>query len=581
MSLKDNVQEMQAAHDQQKAAIAIRLHGLNYWGKKLDSTRDSVINVIADEFDVDVECVKQVVAEETERKRTEKPKKKGPVKEDTRPVVAGSLNHTESQRATVAGKKFLVTSAQNNTHVHAEFLAALEFYAAQIGAQIIVFPFVYNKNAFQNGGEGHDDIWYDEAIKPYMLKESVWLGDTQKVAAMAYNILPTVKFPLTGIKEALGVAEAMIIPHATIAHENVAVLGAQFGAVVPGLYTTGAVTQRNYINMAAGNKAENRHNFGALIVEFNDMGAFWIRQIETDETGEFQDMRNSVAFGVNNGKCEWNIADTNISVINYGDIHAEKLDTNLADTLWNSNGGFGDNLLNYLKPRYQMMHDILDFSSLNHHNRDNPHHNTQVHLAGGTVEGDIKMVADVLAQVERSFCQTVVVRSNHDDALDRWLKDVKYDPRKDPANAKIYYRLQVAAINAYEGGQGFDALPIALRMLHEYNDVPLVNALFLKASESFKVGSVELGEHGHSGTNGSRGNPKQFAAQKMTTGHTHTSSIYGGCYTAGVTGKLAMGYNETGASSWVQSCVIQYPTGKRAIIHVKDNGTGGLDYMAR
>lgn len=555
------------------AAIVEKLDGLNYYGKKLDKSREAVVTLVAEELEVDPAHVRRIAALEKDRRAAE-PKKKKAVKktvDESKPIAAGEMNHTESTRPVLAGKRFIISSLQNNTHVHDKFLKALEFYAGEIGAELIIFPFLYNKNGFQNG-EGGNDIWYACEAKQYMQKDSVWLGENCKVAAMAFNILPTAKNPLSGLAEAIGTAEAMIVPHASIAHQNIAVLGAQYGAVVPGMYSTGTIGLRNYIQQAAGQKAENRHNFGALIVEFNDNGQFWIRQIETDESGEFQDLRKFVYYTNEN----WDIADKHISVMNPGDIHAEKLDTVLANTLWGHND-YEHSMLDELRPEYIMLHDLLDFSSLNHHNRDNPHHNIKTQIAGGTVEGDLKMVDSVLAAVSRHWLKTVVVRSNHDDALDRWLMDMKYDPRKDPTNAKIYYRLQVDAIEAFENGWHFDALPRALAFVGS----DTWDATFLKASESFKVNGVELGEHGHSGTNGSRGSPKQFSNQKMTTGHTHTSSIYGGCYTAGVTGKLAMGYNETGASSWTQSVIVQYPTGFRAVVHVKDDGSGNLDWTAR
>lgn len=558
------------------AAIVEKIYGLNYFGKKLDKSREAVVTLICEELEVDAAHVRRIAAQEFDRRAAEPAKKKPKAKQtvdESKPVAAGEMNHTEKTRPVIAGKRFIISSIQNNTHVHAKFLAALEFYAGEIGAELLIYPFIYNKNAFQNG-EGGKDIWYACEVTKYLQTETVWLGEGCKVAAMAFNILPTAKNPLAGLSEAIGTAEAMIVPHATIAHENIAVLGAQYGAVVPGMYSTGTVGLRNYIQQAAGQKAENRHNFGALIVEFNEHGQFWIRQIETDESGEFQDLRNVVSCHIND---EWAVYNNDISVINYGDIHAEKLDSYLAATLWNQGG-----MLDYFQPEYQMLHDLLDFSSLNHHNRDNPHHNAKVNIAGETVEKDLQHVAHVLDWIKRDYCETVVVRSNHDDALDRWLMDMKYDPRKDPANAMVYYQLQVAALTAFKNHEHFDALPIALRNLSEdgYFAETVYNVVFLKASESFKINGVELGEHGHSGKNGSRGSPKQFANQRMTTGHTHTSSIYGGCYTAGVTGKLAMGYNETGASSWTQSCVIQYPTGFRAVIHVKDNGAGELGFMA-
>jgi len=55
----------------------------------------------------------------------------------------------------------------------------------------------------------------------------------------------------------------------------------------------------------------------------------------------------------------------------------------------------------------------------------------------------------------------------------------------------------------------------------------------------------------------------------VNTGHTHSTGIIDGVYTAGVHGKLDMDYNK-GPSSWSHSHVITYPNGKRAIITIKD-----------
>lgn len=548
---------------------------LNYWGKKLASSKLIVCETLYETFiayALNVDAIQSILNEATPPK---KPKAEKQTKEkavDTRPVSAGAVTHAEETRPILVGKRFLITSAQNNTDVHKPFLENLEAYAYHIGAQILVFPFIYNKNGFQNG-EGSEEIWYASEVRQYLQKESVWLTEgynDKKVAAMAFNILPTVKNPLGGMKEAIGSAEALIVPHATLAHECVAVLGAQFGRVVPGMYSTGTVTQRNYIQQQAGHKAENRHNFAALIVEFNDHGQFWIRQIETDETGAFCDLKTRVSsFGVVE-----NVAT--VDAINYGDIHAEKLDHDIAAIQWGASNSAKLSMLDYFHPRYQMAHDLLDFQALNHHNRDNHYHMAENQFSGRTVADDLKDVTSVLDNMGRDWCQTIIVRSNHDDALDRWLADAKYEPRKDPANALTYYRLQVEAYERVKDGVHFDSLPVALFQNADWNG----NETFLRASQSFKVGPVELGEHGHSGVNGSRGSPKQFASQKCTTGHTHTPSIYGGCYTAGVSGKLAMGYNETGASSWQHACVVQYITGFRTIMHVKPNGDGGLAYMA-
>ncbi len=577
------VQAMQD-HSDLRAKIVQAGADLNYWGKRLASVKYGVAETLHETFKdyaLSVDAIKAILDAATPPKKakTEKEAKEKPV--DTRPVSAGAISHAEESRPVIVGKRFLVTSAQNNTDVHVPFLRNLEAYAAHMDAQLIVFPFIYNKNAFQNG-EGSDDIWYASEIRQYMQNESVWLGPVidkingetmpNKVAAMAFNILPTVKNPLGGMKEAIGSAQALIVPHATLAHECIAVLGAQYGAVVPGMYSTGTVTQRNYIQQQAGHKAENRHNFAALIVEFNEHGQFWIRQIETDESGDFMDLKAHAWSGKIHDEMP------TVEVINYGDIHAEKLDKEVAAIQWGDGNLQYDipSMLDYFQPSYQMAHDLLDFQALNHHNRENHYHMAENQITGRTVADDLRDVGNVLHSMSRDWCRTVVVRSNHDDALDRWLADNKYEPRKDPANALFYYQLQVEAYGHLRALKHFDSLPIALHLVGR----PSTIAEFLRASQSFKVGPVELGEHGHSGTNGSRGSPKQFASMKCTTGHTHTPSIYGGCYTAGVSGKLAMGYNETGASSWQHACVLQYKTGFRTIIQVKPAGDGGLAYKA-
>lgn len=570
------VQAVQGEQNDLKARIISRASGLNYWGKKMDATRLKVIKELADEFAtyaISQSAIQEILAGATPPKRPKSEVKAKVVKMDSRPVSAGVLTHDESTRLELDGRVFIVTSAQNNTPVHTAFLENLKIYADSLEAQLIVFPFIYNLDQFQNG-EGSDSIWYDPAIKPYLQRESVWIGSGRKVSAMNFNILPTAANPLgSGMAQAIGAAEAMIVPHATLTHDCVPVLGAQFGRVVPQMYSTGTITQRNYVQQRAGQTASARHNFGALIVEFNKHGQFWVRQIETDENGGFCDLRNYV-----NGS----VCDVDIVAINYGDIHAEKIDSAVAMMQWGagSRGGVlctGDRLsmLDYLRPQYQMVHDLLDFAALNHHNREQHFHMASNYYSERKVTDDLSDVSAVLSDMYRQDTKTVVVYSNHDDALFRWMGDAKYEPRKDPANALIYFQLQVAAYSAIADGEQFEALPVALEMTSGMS-----GAYFLKASESFLVGGVELGEHGHAGVNGARGNKKMYSSYKATTGHTHTSSIHGGHYVAGVSGKLAMGYNETGASNWVHACVIQYATGFRSIIHVKQNGNGGLDYRA-
>jgi len=163
-----------------------------------------------------------------------------------------------------------------------------------------------------------------------------------------------------------------------------------------------------------------------------------------------------------------------------------------------------------------------------------------------------------------------IVESNHDLALDLWLDCNIYDYRKDSINSLTYLDLQLTKYQEIgKANEEFNLLEYALK---EWVEFPVPDHWrFLGVDESLEIVGIEFGMHGHVGANGSRGSPKQFRklAVKATTGHTHTVSIHGGVYTAGVTGSMDMGYN-IGFSSWSHSHILTYPNGMRTALTVVD-----------
>jgi hypothetical protein len=152
-----------------------------------------------------------------------------------------------------------------------------------------------------------------------------------------------------------------------------------------------------------------------------------------------------------------------------------------------------------------------------------------------------------------------MVRSNHDEFLDRWLNDV--DWRK--ANNKSAY-LQLANMLANDDyGKGIIPLYLKERCKNVY---------CLGLDESFRVNGIECGMHGHKGTNGSRGGVIQFKNMntKNITGHTHTPCREDGHSSVGTLTYLRVGYN-VGPSSWMNSNIAVYPNGKHQHIHIINN----------
>lgn len=545
------------------ATIIKRASGLNYFGKRLDEKKNEVAEKISMEvFNTSSRSaeVKQVIEENKPVKvKTERSKVERVAKEDTRPVAAGALNSAVDNWKVKPGKRFILTSIQNNTFPHANFLASLENAAKYLEAELLASKYLYNKNGFQNG-EGGKDIQFDPAFAPYIIEENVFLNNRESgFAFMAeLNILPTATYPLSGFAETATAYDlkGLVVGHAKITAESVAALK---GESVRRLYSTGTATLKNYIQQKAGQKAEALHNYGALLVEFDDEGTFFVRQLEAmDASGEFYDLNQHYT---PSGVYE---ASGHVLALQYGDIHAEKIDNECADASWNSEYS----LLDILKPKYQLIHDVHDFTSRNHHNRQ-----SGVFLAEQYAQGRDKVIDDlidtgrILEQMDRPFSQTVIVESNHDLALARWLNDPKANITQDPANAHLFHTLNAAIYGAIaDRDTSFNVLDYALRQVAGCDFA----AVFLSTDESFKLAGIECGCHGHNGINGSKGSPKQFVKLgKMNTGHTHTASIFGGVYTAGVSGSLDMGYN-IGASSWSQTHIITYANGQRTLIDFKN-----------
>lgn len=475
-----------------------------------------------------------------------------------KPIASGELHDHHTNIKRLDGNRFILTSAQNSTYVHQKFLQSLEVMAEHIGAQIIVGTYSYNTNGFQNLQKSEGD-WFDPLIKDYIRDEPLILADGLMWCG-ELNILPTAVNPLSGF-HSYTKSDSGIIPHAKVQMESLPV---HKGSNPRFLYTTGSVTQRNYIQKKAGQKASFHHIFGALLVEVDDEGDWFVRQLIADtDTGEFYDL--DVLYtptGFTTGH--------RVEAINYGDIHSEKVDPDVANASWGYGNLYCESMLDYLKPKYQFVHDGLDFSSRNHHNIDDIYFRFQSYIKqNDTVEADIKKFCDVLEDMERPETQTVVVQSNHDLALTRWLKTADY--RKDPANALFFLKLQYAVYESL----AYDAEPINI-LEYACNDVadgPLLNTVFLRTDDSFMIcgdDGIECGMHGDLGQNGSRGSINSFQriGTRANIGHSHSAGIKDGVYQAGVSASLDMGYNK-GPTTWSNSHVVTYKNSKRAIVTIK------------
>ena len=461
--------------------------------------------------------------------------------------------------------RYIVTSAQNNTKVHDQLWENLHAFAEHMDATVMVASFTYNKMTNPIGGKhskrktsketDNEPEWWDKRVLPYLYDRRVklapgleWCGELQ--------ILPTAVYPLSGLESYTG-RNSTIVPHPKFAITSVASpkhKGTKF------MWTTGTITMSNYIQKKAGQKAEFHHGYGALIVEVDHKGNWYVRQLNASRDGTFYDWDLRVKDGkVTSGHRP--------EAIVWGDIHERQLEEDMREIAW-GNGG----ILDQLQPKCQIFHDVLDFRAQNHHDRDDPWKVYEKHQKDKQdVETEIFEAAQFLTYANREWCQSVIVCSNHDMALERWLKysDFRYDPE----NARFFLAANLAAYDAVtEKDNNFYVIEWAFRRFA----IPVnKDVKFLRRDESYIVcpeahDGIELGMHGDVGANGARASGiRTFSktGRKCIIGHGHGSEQHEGAMRVGVMGNLDQGYNE-GMSNWSHTNAIVYPNGKRTLFTI-------------
>jgi hypothetical protein len=454
--------------------------------------------------------------------------------------------------------RYIVTCAQNNTRVRKDTWKNLEALAEHYRARLLVSRFTYNVASYGESSvkpgkapdaSEYDHLWYDPCIIPHVCDDRVELAPGL-VFCGELQIEPTAKRPISGFETYTG-RKSCIIPHTTVSMESVASSKAEATKLI---YSTGTVTLMNYIKKRAGLRAEHSHSYGGLLVEVDPQGRWFVRQLISGEKGEIQDLDVLVR----DGKVTTN---NRVEAITWGDIHSQRVDPSVAAICWAKGG-----MLDYLRPKTQFLHDILDFSRRSHHDRKDPFKMLKLReRERENVSEELDLTAERLKSMLRSETETVVVNSNHDRHLDRWLAEA--DWREDLPNAETILALALRKVRAInKGEENFNSLEAAMQ------ERGLTDVNFLDVDESFVVckdkgGGIECGMHGDLGPDGARGSPMALTrmGRRANTAHTHAAKIIDGLYVAGTSSLLDLEFNK-GPSSWSQSHIVVYPNGTRAIV---------------
>jgi hypothetical protein len=452
-------------------------------------------------------------------------------------------------------KIYVVTAAQNATPIHEPFFAALLKYCEVRGAELMVIPYRYKNPTSLWSDTNKGGEWWFSSLEPYIVDTKVKITDGLQMLGQI-KMQPTAVTPLSGFDAFTG-SDSAILGHPKVQLKTVATPSNKMPKI---LTTTGACTVENYTDSKAGHKGRFHHNISALIVEV-DGDKFHLRHVHGEDDGSFYDLQYKYT---PRGRNLYGRAAAFVP----GDIHAEFVDKSVENAM------FGEgSICDVLNPETVAYHDIEDFYRRNHHHNGNDIISFGKHHYGrNNVEEGLQLSADFIDRNARPNTMNLIVRANHDEAFDRWLRDA--DPKYDPENTRFYYYMKFHQMDSVKmtdtGFSSIDAFEFWCRNPLDQRGITTgEEVVFLKRDESFVVAGIEIGFHGDKGINGSRGSAQAFSkiGPKTIIGHSHSPGITEGCYQVGLSAQFNLEY-ASGPSSWLHSHCLVYPNGSRVLLNV-------------
>lgn len=423
-------------------------------------------------------------------------------------------------------KKYLITGAQYMAPVNHKVLDSMEHYAKVNNAEILVLPVKYQKN--------DEPILHERLQQHRIINGGLKLNDNIQIAK--YAVRPQAIEPITGFARFAKSDKTTIF-----ASPKQRMKPMPNDKDLPKvLMTTGFVTKPCYKEgFAISEKAKHDHKFGGVIVEIDDKKSFQYRHIDAHVNGKMYDLGL-----LYNGSKK---PEPTRPFISYGDIHGVDRDPAVHKENISINKTYN--------PKGIVLHDLFDGKSINHWSQKKSHDLLEEYRHTKlSLEDEAKETLSVLQEYSSSVpkdAKVYVVKSNHDERIDRWLNENRFV--YEPQNLYLGHKLWV------DKADGKDPL---YSLLSSVGKVPS-NVVFLSRDENLNKYGVELGYHGDERMNGGRGSirSKEHAYGKSVTGHTHSPEVLRDTYVLGTNTKLNLPY-VSGNSSWMHTSGMVYPGGK-------------------
>ncbi len=425
-----------------------------------------------------------------------------------------------------AHKRFVITTAVIGADVDLKALASIKNYCKRNDAALLIIPCI---DSTTNVSDGLDEHLRNENI----VFENVSLNENISIFALRLSAKQVNS--ITGLGRIGKRNHSTIFPSPKQTLEYVSVGNNQLPHA---LMTTGCITKPAYVSSPYLTKrneyiAEFDHLLGAVICEIKNSKIYHFRQIQFKEDGSFTDL--GVKYTATAAK--------KIGVVSMvlGDWHSGGTCETVRRTTYA--------MMKELKPAEVVLHDLYNGLAINHHSefmsvtkaRSNP----------PTLEEEFTITRDDLLVFKKLTPNVVVVASNHDYWIDRYLEESRFI--RDARNYRISLDLAAAKFD------GKHTLEFAL-----FRDKTPSGIKFLRRDEDHIRFGFQLGSHGD--LEGSLVRiEKSFG--KAITGHSHTPAILRGVFRVGTSTELRESYVK-GACAWVNCHAIINNDGSVQLLNI-------------
>lgn len=435
-------------------------------------------------------------------------------------------------------KRFVITTAISENEVHEEFYSSIKTYCKENKALLLILPVKDSNSSSYDIDSKLDNeqlVFGDVKLNSNLFISSI------KINAKAID-------PITGLGRLGQRAGSFIF---SSPKQRLKMVPTSNTKLSHALMSTGAITKpdynvNKYFNERTSFIAKNDHVIGAIIVEIEDNQYFHFRQIQADKDGSFIDV------GIKYNK---EIISYGTECIVLGDLHSGETDPEVKKITIE--------MIKELKPNVLVIHDLLNSYSISHHDI-----NKSISLSIKakenklSLENELSNVAKDLNELTELVNEVVIVKSNHDEHLDRYLQEGRFI--NDPYNYKISLQLALAMTEREN--------PIKWSMENIFKIKNKEKIKWLERDHDYKIAGVQLAAHSDKGSNGSKGSIQnmEMSYSNCIIGHSHTCQILRNVWSVGTSTYLKLNYNKDSASSWTHTHCLLNNNGSRQLINIID-----------